>query len=262
MRGRTAIILPNYNMPWRADALIQYIIDHTESPFDLFVIDNGSDMVPPARYTTIWQKPNCQTVCAWLRGLAESDIEAAKRGEPYFAYWIMTTSAEFVEGSGDPLTPIIDFFHANPDAVAMHAALTTDSGSAHRDMMFNRGTGQPRRTFMIDNIASIWRASYLNRIGRYRPEITMGWGVEMEACWKARRDGKTIWIHEGTLIKKIQDIGYIKNRMGMTGADRARLASAEARRVFVPIYGEDFLEKLGHEFTHYDHRLREWVCNE
>ena len=111
---------------------------------------------------------------------------------------------------------------------------------------------------MIDNIAALWRADYLNSIGRFRKELTMGWGVLPEVCWMARRDRKTIWIHEGISVKKVSNIGYSMGRMNMTASERSRLAAAEARSVLEPIYGENFNEKLGHEWV--KHGPKGWEC--
>jgi len=256
---KTAIIIPNYNMPERTDALVEYIQGHAKAPYDLLVVDNGSNLVPPSKYTNVFIEENCQTTCAWLRGLEFADECAAFCGESYFAYMIMITSAEFVKESGDPLTPLVELLAEKPNAAVVHAALTKDSTTALAEQMMDRGTGQPRRTYLVDNIAALWRANWLNSIGRFREELTMGWGVLPETCWKARRDRKTIWIHEGTLIKKVSNIGYTMGRMNMTAKERARLASAEAQRILEPIYGPDFNEKLGHEWVR--HGERGWECD-
>jgi len=259
MEHKTAIIIPNYNMPERTDALVEYILEHAKARHDIFVVDNGSDLVEPSEHTNVYLEENCQTTCGWLAGLTASDTVAERLGEPYFAYMIMITSAEFVKESGDPLTPLIEFLEKTPDAAVIHAALTKDSTTALAEQMMDRGSGRPRRTYLVDNIAALWRADWLNSIGRFREELTMGWGVLPETCWMARRDHKTIWVHEGMLIKKVSNIGYAMNRMNMLASERTRLASAEARRILEPIYGEHFNEKLGHEWV--KHGANGWECD-
>ena len=258
MPNKTAVIIPNYNMPERTDALVEYLREHAKSPFDIFVVDNGSDLVAPSQYTNVFIEENCQTTCGWLTGMRAADTVEKHHRESYFAYLVMITSTEFVEESGDPLTPLVEFLEGNPSAVVVHAALTTDSTSALVNQMMDRGSGKPRRTYLIDNIAALWRADYLNGIGRFREELRMGWGVLPEVCWKARRDRRGIWIHEGTVVKKVSNIGYTMKRMNMTAGVRGRLASAEARLILEPIYGPDFNEKLAHEWT--KHTGREWEC--
>ncbi len=259
MEHKTAIIIPNYNMPERTDALVEYIEANAEAPHDIIVVDNGSDLVDPSKYTNVYIEHNCQTTCGWLKGLEMADQAAAFCGEPYFAYMIMITSTEFVKESGDPLTPLVEFLAKTPQAAVIHAALTKDSTSALDIQMMARGTGRPRRTYLIDNIAALWRADWLNSIGRFREELTMGWGVLPETCWMARRDRKTIWVHDGMLVKKVSNIGYDMDRMNMTSEERAKLASTEARKVLEPIYGERFNEKLGHEWCR--HGSKGWECD-
>lgn len=258
MLNRTAVIIPNYNMPERTDALVEYLREHAKAPHDIYVVDNGSDLVEPSRYTNVFIEENCQTTCGWLAGLRAADTVVEHHGNPYFAYLIMITSTQFLKKSKDPLTPLVEFLVANPDAAVVHPALSKSSTSALAKQMMDRGSGEPRRTYLIDNIAALWRADYLNSIGRFRPELTMGWGVLPETCWMARRDKKTIWIHEGTVVKKVSNIGYEMERMNMTASERARFASAEARLILEPIYGPDFNEKLGHEWTKY---TNEWECD-
>ena len=287
MQDKTAVVIPNYNMPERTDALVEYLMEHAKAPHDIYVVDNGSDIMPPSQYTNVFIEENCQTTCGWLTGMRAADtvptttcrsaltrwwnilrstlrlpttcgwltgMRAADtvekhHGKSYLAYLIMITSTEFVEESGDPLTPLVEFLVANPNAAVVHAALTEDSTSALGQQMKDRGSGKPRRTYLIDNIAALWRADWLNSIGRFRPELRMGWGVLRETCWMARRDRKTIWIHEGTCVKKVSNIGYKMKRMNMTAIRRGELADAEAKLILEPIYGPDFKEKLGHEWT-------------
>lgn len=239
--NKVAAIIPNYNMPERTDALAEYIMKHAKSPYDLYIVDNGSDLVPPSKYTNVWIKENCQTTCGWLTGLEEAD----KHG-PYFAYWVLITSTEFVAESKDPLTLLVNFLVNNPSAAVVHAALTTDSTTA-LSWMISDGAQGPRRVQMVDNIAALWRADHLNSIGRFRRELTMAWGVLPETCWKARQAGKTIWIHEGMLVKKVSNIGYDMDRMNMTAKERRMLADQESKRVLEPIYGKDYLKTFGQD---------------
>src|SRR3970040_1377093 len=100
MADRVAIIITNYNMPERADALFKHISCTVEWPHDVVLVDNGSDLVAPAQYTTLWLPENRQTTGGWLAGL-----RFATEYEQYFSYWFLITSAEFNDKI-DPLTPL------------------------------------------------------------------------------------------------------------------------------------------------------------
>ena len=247
---RVAVILTNYNMPERTDALYEYMVKYTNWPLDFIVVDNGSDQVDPSRYTALWLEENIQTTGGWMMGLEYSDYMARKNHEDYFAYWIMGTSMEFTEQSNDPLLPLAKVLENWPEAVMAHAALTSDSTTAYDNMLtrFNAGPG-PRRTWRLDMLATLVRADWLNGIGRFDPNLTYAWGVPQETSYLARLQGRGIWICEATKIKKVSQIGYDMDRMGMTEKERSARAGAEKKRVLSRKYGDDWFNKLEKEFV-------------
>lgn len=249
MQNKVAIVLVNYNMPERADQLMSYIHNNIAWPYDTFVVDNGSDLVPASHWTTISLDENVQTCNGWLAGLRRAkEISVQRGGNIYLAYWILITSAEFVLESGDVLSPMCEFLLKNPDAVAIHPALTEDSTTTWSHML-SVGGNEPRRTFMIDNIAALYRADWFDEIGWFDPELTFAWGTDLETCWKARKNGKSIWIDERTKVKKVTNIGYAMDRMNMSAETRFEQAADEAQRVLSKKYGYDFLNRLRYEYT-------------
>jgi len=242
--NRVAIVIVNYNMPERADALAKHI--KAEFPtvlYDLILVDNGSDKVSPAKHTTIRLLKNRQTCGGWLAGLDYADF-LVKEGlrPPYFAYWIMITSAEFVSG-GDILTPMVNWLTKHENAVAIHPALTQDSTTAWRHLKLREKypeSQMPRRTWMIDNIAALYRAEWFDNIGRFNPFLTYAWGTDLETCYLARKQGRSIWVDERVLMKKVTNIGYKLNRMGETTQDREHNAYMEMARVLIARYGADW----------------------
>ena len=123
---KIAIVITNYNMPERCDALCEHITEQVKWPYELIVVDNGSDLVPPSKYSNVFLEENKQTCGGWLAGFEYADFLE----EDFFAYWVMITSAEFPPDSGDVLTPLAQFLVSNPDAVVVHPALTEDSTTA------------------------------------------------------------------------------------------------------------------------------------
>jgi len=233
--NQIAIFIVNYNMPERTDALAEHINNRIEWPHVLFVIDNGSDIVPRSKHTNVFLEKNRQTTGGWLAGL-----EAAESYQKdWLAYWFLITSAEFPEGDGDPLTPMAQFLLDAPNAVGIHPALTSDSTTSWTHLI-TRGGEKPRRTWMIDNIASLYRADWFDSIGRFDPDLIYAWGIDLETCWKARQQGQSLWIHEGSRIKKVTNIGYNMNRMNMEAGTREMLAGNNMREVLSMRYGLDW----------------------
>lgn len=235
---RVAAIITNYNMPERAEALADTIAWRCKD-CDVYLVDNGSDIVPPARGTNVRLEKNVQTTRGWLAGLKAAD----ESGLAYDAYWFLITSAEFVGDAGDPLSPMTDLLADDPQAVGVHPALTRDSTTAWGHLI-TRGGSQPRQTWMIDNIASLYRASWFNAIGRFDPSMIYGWGVDLETCYFARQQGYTLWVHEGVKVKKVTNIGYSMKRMNMTADARSFLASRNMDQVLSMKYGPDWKREI------------------
>lgn len=231
MGNEVAALIVNYNMPERAEAIARQILTHSHC--DVYLIDNGSDLVEPSHLTNIHIRKNVQTTNGWLLAL-----DSLKRD--YFAYWFLITSAELL--NIDTLSPMTRMLKDDPEAVGVHPALTPDSTTAWTHMLAKGGP--PRRVGMIDNIASLYRAEWFNEIGRFDPRLTYGWGIDLETGYLAGKQGRTIWIDERVQVRKVTDIGYSMNRMNMTAAERRVLARANMTAVFTEKYGEDWEKEL------------------
>jgi GT2 family glycosyltransferase len=238
MEYRVAAILTNYNMPERTDALVKYIRKHVKAyPADVVVVDNGSDLCKPSRFTNVWLKENIQTTGGWLAGLASLK-------QKYFAYWFLITSAEFIpEKSFDPLMPMVAKLKDDPQAVGIHNALTQDSTTSWGHLITRGGIGC-RPTWMLDNISSLYRAEWFDSIGWFDPNLIYGWGIDLETCYLARQEERTLWICEDAKVKKVTDIGYTMDRMNMTADDRRVRARENMMKVFEDKYGEDWRDLM------------------
>lgn len=228
-----AAFIVNYNMPERADSLFEYLKAHTNYPTDVYLIDNGSDLVSPAKNTNVSIEKNCQTTGGWLKGL-----EAADSKGKYEYYMFIITSARFVEESGLLVDTLLTNFD-DPNVVGVHPSLTKES-TTYWNHLKNTGLNHPRQTWMIDNICSIFRADWFNSIGRFDKDFIYAHGIDLETCYKARIQGKKLIVDERVQVEKITDIGYTMNRMGMTAEQRGSLAYQNTKEVMTRKYGENW----------------------
>jgi GT2 family glycosyltransferase len=238
-----AIVITNFNMPERTDALCDSITKRVNCDYELIVVDNGSNIAKPSPYTRVQLFENIQTTRGWLAGLDYAD----KIGE-FDYYLFLITSAEFDYGAYDPIRPMVEFMDAHPEAVGIHPALTKDSTTSWSHLI-TRGGGVPRKTWMIDNICSMYRADWFNSIGRFDKNLTYAWGIDLETCYKARKQGRSLWVHEGVKVKKVTNIGYSMDRMCMTADDRAQRATENMSSVLTPRYGCDYFKKLTEDYV-------------
>jgi hypothetical protein len=249
---KVAVVIVNYNMPERADALAEHIKAHTAWEHDIILVDNGSDITKPAKNTTLALKWNVQTTNGWMAGLDYADALAAYSGAPYFAYWFLITSAEFIDNT-DVLTPMAEFLKLNPSAVGVHPSLSRDTTTSW-DHLITRGGWEPRETWMIDNIASLYRSDWFDRLGRFDRNLIYGWGIDLETCWKARQQNCTLWVDERVRMKKVTDIGYAMNRMNMTDGERKVKAGSNMCDILSKRYGVRWREMMYGEGV--DERLK------
>ncbi len=235
-----AIIIPNYNMKESADALCDYISANVLWPYELIVVDNASDIMPPSRRTALAVTENIQTTAAWLLGLSYAEHLARKKHEKFFAYWFLITSASFpADQHADMLTPVIKLMANNWGIAGVHHALTPDS-TTHWTHLIDRGTSAPRRTWMLDNISVVYRAEWFDSIGRFDPRLYMAWGIDLETSYLARMEGKSLWIYDGLNVRKTTNIAYQMNRMHMSADERAIVATRNMSEVLTLKYGPNW----------------------
>lgn len=241
--GKTAIIICSYNMPEYTDALVEHIQRHVRRPYDLYVMDNGSDLVDPSQWTTHYIPDNIQMVPGFMMGVQIADQE-----DDYQYYWMLITSVRF-DGTDerDPLAMLQPTLEEDVKALCIQPAQIIDYG-AWKDLLAPQDAGTPRRVWGLEPNATLYRASLFKEIGMWREELTMGWGFSTELFWKARKRGLRIYTHDGYAMYKDTFVGYHMDRMNMSGEERSRLASEEADAIMIPIYGEEWRERLNHEY--------------
>lgn len=237
---KTALFIVNYNMPERADDLYEHL-DKTKTDTDVFLIDNGSDITPPALHTNILLEENCQTTNGWIKGLESVKSSGAK----YDIYGFLITSTRII-GDRDILKTLLEDFE-DPGVVAVHPSLTLESTTNWEHL--KRVGKTPRRTWMIDNIFSLWRSDYFDAQGGWDKDLIFAHGIDLELCWKARRDGRKILVDDRVMVEKITDIGYTLNRMNMSAEDRRKKGWNNMNEVLTRKYGSGYWDKLTTECT-------------
>lgn len=236
---KVAVVIVNYNMPEKTDALYEYLEKNSTYPHDIYIVDNGSDLAEKSQYTDVFIKKNIQTTGGWLRGLEEADKEPYE----YFAYMFLITSTNFEEESKDPITSMVKKLKDDIKAVAIHASLTQQSILWWKHLINRNGKGY-RRTWFIDNICSMYRSDWFDKNGRFDKELIYAHGIDLEMCYKARMQKYSIWIDDNIQVTKITDIGYKMNRMQMSAEERRKKARANMVKVLEKKYGSNWEKKM------------------
>ena len=230
-------------MPEYADSIVEHLRNTVKMSYDLYFIDNGSDLVSPSKYTTYRIEKNIQMIPGFLKG-----FELAKQSnKDYFAYWMITTSCRFMKADNrDPLRILVGLLD-DDNVFAVQPSLIIDDG-AWKELLRPRKEGLPRKVFGLENVCPLFRASHYEKLGGLNKNLTYGFGVGGELYWKARKEGLYCYTHDGYVMYKDTAIGYKKNRMNLSYSDRCQLAGEELKKYLVPIYGEDFNDRFNNEY--------------
>lgn len=240
---RVAAFIVNYNMPERADSLFEKLKNNTKWPLDIYLVDNASDIKNPAKNTNVFLEKNVQTCNGWLEGL-----KAAKRSKNnYFAYMFLITSTSFVENK-DYISPMAEFLKNSKNAIGIHPSLTKES-TTNWSHLINRETNGPRETWMIDNIASLYKADWFDSIGWFDPKMIYAWGIDLETGYLARKQGRSIWVDDRIQVEKITNIAYKMKRMNMSASDRSRLAAENMDKILKEKYGPEYWKTMTEEYV-------------
>jgi hypothetical protein len=169
--------------------------------------------------------------------------------ENFFAYWFITTSMEFIDDK-DIMSILVQKLIDDPSAVQLSPSLDKTSGTSWTNMHTKGNQYRAwRQTFGMDCLATMYRADWFDGIGGYTPELTYGWGMDLEVSWKARKDNKTSWISEECVMHKELSIAYKMGRWSVTPEERNKAGHAEADKVLGDKYGPMYTEKLMWEFS-------------
>lgn len=236
------VVIPDYKMPDASNSLRRQIDTMSKYPHLTLVVAQGYCLnIPPVLSTS----ERLEMTGAINLALTWFDIQERLLGEKFFAYWIVTTSMVFLDKDKDYLTPMVEFMQRNPDVVMTSPSVENTAW----DSMKNQGGGCTRKVWGVDNIALLIRADWFNSIGRYDPDLTIGWGSSLETCYFARKAGKKIYVFDDLPMSKLDGIAHeLDKRDGETREERNKKGSAEMHKVLGAKYGSNFLEILGHDY--------------
>lgn len=234
---RVAAIIPARDVSELVDAMVERI-QKTVVSLDIIVVDDDSQPGKKSKYTALSLHKNLRPNRTRRMGLHYADY----LGHEYFGYWMMATSALLPDEPEDLLLPLVSFLSETPDAVCVQPAYSADSRAPWAKLLGDRGTGKPRQVWTIEFVAALYRADWFNAVGRLGPEWILGWGTDLELSYKARMQGRSLWVHEGLTLKKDSYIAH-----EMDGQRRERTADeywtdarGEMKRVLEMKYGPDW----------------------
>lgn len=258
---RVAAILLNYNMGEVIEQNVDYIKRCVKSPVDIFVVDQSSN--PDWSWPLDEDAADKATLYASLSSnlhathgfntclrLADSYAEYNDLGE-YFAYWVITTTG-LLDPDGtrtdDCLAPLLSHLENDGNAVVVQPAYREDSKGFWQHL-YTRGGTSPRRVFMIEHSAALFRGDWFRDIGFMEPQIHVH-GTDLWYSYLARMEERGLYVHEGTWIKRHNDNMHEMGR-SFEGNPQGRttLARKSFERFGHAMLGPLWEQRLVNEYT-------------
>lgn len=232
------VLISNYNMPECVDRWVEYLTETTRWPHEIVVVDNGSDKVPPSKYTTISWKENLGHNASWQLGFEHIYRLEMKRKRLFFGYLIITTSTiiAFPERRLDLISPLVEILLADEQVAIINASHAAESTTPF-DFMKTRETGGPREVGFVETGFALFREKWFKHVGGIEKEFFYNWGTDVDPCYKAHRSKRKVMVHDGVVVKKDHDNGFILNRYEMKAEERVMKSMSDMNYILCKKYG-------------------------
>lgn len=232
--NRVAMVLVNYNMHERCDQIYESILKYVKYPVDFYIVDNGSDIVEPSKYTTIWLRKNIQTTNGWNMGIAYANSIRNTFHFDYIGFWIWITTSSYDIESGDILSPMIEYLNNNNKTMAISPSVKNGDSWNH----LKKNGDIPKEVIFVDNLATLYRTEWFDSIRYFDPNEIRGFGVDIENGILTRYCGYNCVVDHRVSIYKPSGIGYKMKRMNANSNKRCQLALAEMQSILRDRYGD------------------------
>lgn len=258
MENKVAVILLNYNMPEVIEQNIAYIKRCVKWPVDIFLVDQSNDSyVVNSNEVTVSAvlSENLHATQGFNLCCRLADSYAEYNNLPqYFAYWVITTTG-LLDPDGDRaddcLTPCAELLLANTQAAIVQPAYREDS-VGFWDHLRNKGTGSPRQVHMIEHSAALFEGDWFRDIGFMEPQIHIH-GTDLYYSYLARMEGRTMFVHEGTWIKRYNNNMHDMNRsFEGSPAERTNLARQSLVKFGESILGPAWEQRMVSDYVTQD----------
>lgn len=248
---KVAVVMLNYNMPEIIEHNVR-VLKTSDVPMDIIVVENGSDeewmFVPDDEdIHMVYLDYNLRATHGYRMGLAYVKSLEALNDEKYFAYFIMTTTGQLLNDGVDPLRALYDYLQEDENAVIIQAA-HDDESIGFWEHLRNRGTGLPRRTWMMEHSCALFRADWFDEVDWLDPRLHIH-GTDLYYSWQARRDGRGIYVHEGLEMHRHNNNMFELGRAPESDpSERTRLARASMEKSLSEELGQQWEQRLMQEF--------------
>lgn len=232
---RIAVLVASRNRPDLVDAMAASLAANTSMPYDLHVVECGTDRDKLSAHSTLWYAdPDFRGKC-WGHNLA---LQAAKSTRRYDYYFVVHNDVVFADGV-DALKILVEQMEREPQ-LAILSPTNADGGypSAER-----RGGDGWRPVTTCDYLGFLMRASAEDQVGFLNPEFQYCWGAIHELSYKLYSKGWIVAYSDAVSYKHLGGSTYgQKDTKTISREEYQRRAKRFAFEYFRAGYGDAWNE--------------------
>lgn len=235
-----AIIIVNYNSPKATDDIVEFLLPKVKIPYNIVVLDNGSDKAERSKYTTNAVDKNRNKIGGVLTGL-----HLAAKYNPEHC-WTISTSMKFNKFPEDPARQLIYSLNDVRNSAAIIPGFTGEmKHKTHQAVRAIPGVTYHRVLMGVGPYA-MFDSAWLDDIGWFDPSLTSSWGVDYELGYLAMEQHRAMLVSDLVTVQVDESGKYVDNL-----EEYQKECREEMVRVLTKKYGEDWYTVL---------RVEEQLC--
>jgi GT2 family glycosyltransferase len=212
---KTAIIVVSHNGKDITDPLCKNIVDNVKTPYDLFVIETGSQIAKMSSYATFWVKDGIRMTRGFNWGIRYALWKETVEDVHYDSFWLLVNDAKLFQC--DTLTTMVEFMRGHPDCGQIHPFIDNTPCPPLKKQTAH----EVRKVSFVEIICPLLSRAALDAIpGLLDDDFFYGWGLDYEIPYLLHKNGFRTYLSD--------DVGVIHNAgTTVTSGNDAQINSIE-----------------------------------
>lgn len=216
------VAILNHNLPDLTDNLVKWI-SKDNSVKEFIIIDNGSNMEPPAKSTTHKLEENI-----FFGGGVNVIFDAFLQTDHEYLYILnndLLVHNNFI-------TKSLRAAKQNDIAMYSPAVINASVEQCHWKQMLNQGTDEVREVKWIDWQAPLLRRDLIEAIQTFPMELIYGWGLDFYSGMVAEDKGLKVGVDDNNTITHLNSQTFKQNKINIGVSEFCRLAEGNMNNYF------------------------------
>ena len=196
--NKTAIIVVSHNGKDITDPLCKKITDNIKSPYDLFVIETGSQISKMSSYATFWVKDGIRMTRGFNWGIRYAIWKEKFDNIHYDSFWLLVNDAKLFQC--DTLLTMVEFLRSHPDCGQIHPFIDNTPCKPLK----KQTPHDVRKVSFVEIICPLISRKAIDTIPNLLDDdLFYGWGLDYEIPYLLHKHGFRTYLSD--------DVGVVHN---------------------------------------------------